>query len=1606
MTETSKLTVGHLRKEDEQIEVSFDTLIIDHSNHDEIIKKIATAINVQLSAIEGGQNLLPFTAPKVFENAIRQDKLFIYGASGCGKSRAIFEIIKSKIQGTEKIHIINPQQSIGEESGRIILTELMNRFTEKDMIIWDNFPDDLMKKDIDNSRKALEIITSKDVKCLLIALKPKYLEMYKFISREVPELYAYEIAYDKSLIRDILVSYGNKVAEFVELYKKRIEPDIDKVAKALWEKEPLPLTAFNYFNELLQKEGLEPALTEEKSIPSVDAVLEAKMLPPRTEYYEHQFELIQDQEDRQSDAEFLYTLKLCYELGLGRAINVVESFQKGIFNSSSPKYASRKLGTWIYLSDQQYSMHDAPREAIKLPDYVKIKATNYLINNFFDIIPREGHQLYSIGIFLGRHLNLVSVDSSDTILPENIYNFMKGNRYLEEGLGQGAGESFSLSEDDLQQKILSRIDIDVEFARALGDSLANSFSSLNKRLQTDILGRLKKNVPFSRGFGESLGRNFITLTKELQEQVFAMLSLQENFQFARGLGMGLGRKLLYLPEELQKEVFLNTDLNLQFATGVGFGLGNIFTISPEEFRQEILNRASRNSEIARGLGLGLGRTFRFLSKEFQRETFDLIEKSYQFAFGLGYEIGYNFDYLKESVQSHVFKLIEINTGFAFGVALGLAIASAYKSEEFHEWLFEQAERNPQFCFGLGYGYGFASKYLPKSVQVRNLERIQKNSEFARGLGFGLGYTFIFYDREFQQEIFKRAKKNSEFILGLGMGLGILFEQLSSDLRQDLLKRAECDGILMRGIGYGIGVTVNFMKDDLRHYAFNQAENSFQFAIGFGEAIGEQFILLSKEVKEEMFSRASQNKGFAQGLAYRLGQIFNYLDRDLQQKILYTLAKEDYEFAYGLGFGLGTVSTFLREDVRKEAVRISRQNIGLMRGLGTGLGSTFQFLPIALQKEMMERAEKNIPFSIGLGEGLGRILPYLPKDLQEKQFDRMAIDRPFSEGLGYGLGCTFFHLPKQLADKILKYVEGHMQFAYGFGEGLATSFPFLDADLQKEIFAKARQNAKLAEGLGHGLGFIFQYLHREVQGNILNTTTTAVVTDHRESFVKGLGKGFGFDIRYLPEELKRDIFKKANENKQFAFGLGYGLGINFSYQDAHFQNEILKRIQEENIGLAQGLGFALGHIFSYLSKEQQGLVLKESRAAALGNQEFAKGLGNGIGRSFPILAPSLQEDILTLVKQQDSEFAKGLGNGIGRSFRYLDSILQQELLVWVSDTNSQFARNLGYSIGYSFASLNPQIQQQILLEHSSANSEFAKGLSEGLEYGFNYLNKEMQDQILKTLTKEHASLLRQRASSVDSLVGTRINSSSFDHSISEQDDFLFPSFITSKSEDILQHSWAASEEEQEVSFSGLRENFCVCFIDLMNSTKIASNLAGPELDKYYSIFLNAMATIVRNFGGKIIKNAGDALIYYFPDTADSSNLSAFKDVLECGITMIAAHRTINSKMQTEGLPSLNYRISADCGVVAVAKSKSSQSDDLFGSAMNLCAKINSKAPANGMVIGKELYQLVKSMDDFRFEKVNEQSDTKYSQYPAYIVQTKEKRNILNPFKRVPESKEEE
>ena len=166
--------------------------------------------------------------------------------------------------------------------------------------------------------------------------------------------------------------------------------------------------------------------------------------------------------------------------------------------------------------------------------------------------------------------------------------------------------------------------------------------------------------------------------------------------------------------------------------------------------------------------------------------------------------------------------------------------------------------------------------------------------------------------------------------------------------------------------------------------------------------------------------------------------------------------------------------------------------------------------------------------------------------------------------------------------------------------------------------------------------------------------------------------------------------------------------------------------------------------------------------------------------------------------------------------------------------------------------------------------------------------------------------------------------------------------------------------KEISFLDHSQNYCVCFVDMVDSTKITAEISDRrKIGQYYAIFINTMAIVAKNNGAKIAKNAGDALIFYFPETSDSDNEAAFNNVFECFTTMILAHDIINSKLHSESLPSVSYRISADYGRVEIATSTSSKSEDLFGSTMNICAKINSMAEPNGIVIGGDLYQIMKS-----------------------------------------------
>lgn len=190
---------------------------------------------------------------------------------------------------------------------------------------------------------------------------------------------------------------------------------------------------------------------------------------------------------------------------------------------------------------------------------------------------------------------------------------------------------------------------------------------------------------------------------------------------------------------------------------------------------------------------------------------------------------------------------------------------------------------------------------------------------------------------------------------------------------------------------------------------------------------------------------------------------------------------------------------------------------------------------------------------------------------------------------------------------------------------------------------------------------------------------------------------------------------------------------------------------------------------------------------------------------------------------------------------------------------------------------------------------------------------------------------------------------------------------------------------EILFSGICKSCCVGFVDIVNSTSITAKLESAQISEYYGIFLNAMSTIVKKFGAVVVKNLGDSILFYFPDTCDCGiDKTAFQNVIECCMAITESHGSINKFMKKRGLPALDYRVSVDYGKVNIAKSSSTSFEDIFGPTVNICSKINEVASPNRSVIGADLYQIVRSIKKYDYRLLGAYGAGLKFDYPTYTL----------------------
>ena len=203
----------------------------------------------------------------------------------------------------------------------------------------------------------------------------------------------------------------------------------------------------------------------------------------------------------------------------------------------------------------------------------------------------------------------------------------------------------------------------------------------------------------------------------------------------------------------------------------------------------------------------------------------------------------------------------------------------------------------------------------------------------------------------------------------------------------------------------------------------------------------------------------------------------------------------------------------------------------------------------------------------------------------------------------------------------------------------------------------------------------------------------------------------------------------------------------------------------------------------------------------------------------------------------------------------------------------------------------------------------------------------------------------------------------------------------------------------IRFSGNSIKCCIGFIDLVDSTKNTITMDNLEaIRKYYSTFINSILENVKSYSGKVIKNIGDCLLFYFPKTSNNKNSDAFKEAIDCGFNILDKRYNINEELTTQHLPPFNYKIIIDYGLVDLALMGEHSQIDLFGSTINLCSKINSSSLSipNEIIIGDNIYRVLKSFPslskNFNFFNNSEYKITYVIRYPTYNIK---KEHIFSP-----------
>lgn len=1333
-------------------EVSYLVLSGKSMKTEQLEVEVASLLNVQLKEDNFDIPFVPFDD---FERTKKMRRVFLFGPRGTGKSRTVFEIIKDELTNYDRIIFVNPRKgnsspvySPKEGAGKpgtsmqessqnaefqiTDIPQLLGGIDNKDLVIWDNFPEGMTHRDYDSSFESLESISSSRAAEIYVTLKPSYLELYKDIATTIPEIQSQEIQYSPSVIKEVLKNYGKHIGLFAPLYDRYVSSYLNRISKLIWSKEPVPLSVLGFYKALASysSDNGECYTSTERILADI-----INRWKPGVEYYEHQFSILSNLEERRDEVDFLYSLKLCYDIGFTRTEDTVSYLQEAIFKSHSPREPSKKLSSWVFLSGPYYSLHDAVRDAIKFPIDVKLRISGWLTKNIKDVLKySDHHSSYLIGIFVGSNIEYVT-KSIDDVLAGSAGSTPEITRYFQKGMGEGIATSFVLLDGVLQERILKTADskADPEFAISFGENVGRIYNSLDEDIQQDILKYCKTRSYFSHGVGSGIGRIFFELDEEKRKLVLEILN--KNILFSEGFGIGVGSDFSRLHEEVQKEILSIAKSDSEFARGLGDGLGNSFRFMDKKFQNELLSKWIRvDSQLARGFGIGLGRNVKNLDPSTKAHVFKMSYSDSEMARGLGFGIGYVLSYFQDD-------------------------------KTFSQEMFEYSKTNPAFSMGFGMGICYSLKYMGQKEEDFLFEFADKNSEFAHGLGIGLGWMspeFCSSRVETYNRTLNEVGKKILLAHGFGIGIGYMYSRIGDKLRKDLDDVAKRNVMMTRGIGWGIGYSYLY-DPSTQDYAFSRKETDVAFSHGIGSGLGYVLLHLPAEFQKRLLEcYTKQDSSMAEGMGFTLGWTFEYFDEQLRNHVL-RIADANPSLSKGMGEGLGYVFNYLTEDTKKESFRIAAWDANFSCGLGIGLACMFNYHKEEFNRLILVPMLKSDSFfALGFGIGIGKTVKNYGEDQVRKFFELANENYHFAYGFGLGLGFVFCFLNDDFVkNKINPELQGtDSYFVRGFGEGIGSSVLYMDdTTMQKQLDLVAKNRA-FSVGMGKHFGYYLEYLPEEFFQRM--KLLSSIYSD----FAKGIGAGIGESMFYhqnymgdlipvascdnciftLQRKRISDLLKEPENNDAFLKGLGIGVGKVIEYFSKSDVTSLFENISAFDASFNFGLGVGIGSNVGNLSSDTISSMSSVSMPS-----EFWRGYGGALGLNFEFSRWIMKRNLSDKLPLKESKKVIDHGKqNVEAGFVYIfeyEKFEKPDCLIPSADTNYEFWRGFGEGLGYHFGLYEQRFQQSLIddmlsidlhLKEIDTNCsagiqrEFADGFGFGLGIAFGQTKDVIQAYVLRQI----------------------------------------------------------------------------------------------------------------------------------------------------------------------------------------------------------------------------------------------------------------------------------